>query len=441
MDNTWYVSDLDGTLLNKEERVSPFTARVINRLVEQGVRFTYATARSRHSAEIVTQGLNKRLPVIVYNGAFIRQGGGQVLVKQCLSPAQCGKAREIFERWGLSPLVYTMLGGTERVLWRRDRETPGVARYISNRQGDPRLLAASDDSMLYDGKIFYFTCIGEREALAPAWEEFQRAEGVRALLQEEIYRPGEYWLEVMAQGATKAHAAQLLRERLGCSRMVAFGDGLNDLPLFEAAQVKCAVANAVPELKESASQIIPSNQEDGVAKWLLAHTAPALALGERAGEFHLRLYQPGDLEGMIQLFYETVHSVNLRDYTEEEAAAWVASPESVDRNAWSASFSSHYTLIAEKDGVLLGFGDMDDTGYLDRLYVHKDFQGRGVASAIVQGLEGYAWGLGASSVSVHASRTARPFFENLGYKVQKAQRVLRRGVELENFAMERKLSL
>lgn len=156
-------------------------------------------------------------------------------------------------------------------------------------------------------------------------------------------------------------------------------------------------------------------------------------------EFRLRRYCPADLEELIQLFYHTVHTVARKDYTQEEVEAWVPSPESVDRDAWGDSLGAHYTLVAERDGKLLGFGDLDETGYLDRLYVHRDFQGKGVASAITEALEQYAKSLGAEKVTVHASRTAKPFFENRGYQVVQAQRVERRGVELENFAMERKL--
>ena len=295
MGETLYVSDLDGTLLTGEERLTEFTIRVLNRLTQRGVKFTYATARSRNSAEVVTQGLTKSLPVIVYNGAFVRRGDtGELLVKETLLPSQIDSAREIFRRHGISPLVYTLLDGVERVRWLPGSETPGVARYLAKRKGDPRFLPAEEESSLYGGEVFYFTCIGDKEALEPAWEELSRVEGLQVLLQEEIYQPGEFWLEVMAQGATKANAARLLAERLGCGRMVAFGDGLNDLPLFEAAQERCAVENAVSQLKQAADWVIPGNEENGVAKWLLADTAPALALGESAGEFRLRLYRPED---------------------------------------------------------------------------------------------------------------------------------------------------
>ena len=437
MDKTLYVSDLDGTLLTPREGLSPFTIRVLNRLVEQGMAFTYATARSQHSADVVTRGLTKSLPVIIYNGAFIRRGERrETLLRQLLPGPSVARARQVFGEAGISPLVYTMAQGVERVLWRPEKESPGVARYVASRQRDERLLPVADEEALYQGEVFYFTCIGGREELLPAYEALRQDKALSVLLQEEIYQPGEFWLEVMSAAATKAQAAAWLKERLGCQRMTAFGDGLNDIPLLEEADVRCAVANAVPQLRQAAGQVIPANTEDGVARFLLADTAPTLALGERAGDFRLRLYRPQDLEGLIQLFYETVHEVNLGDYSPAEVDAWVPSPESVDRAAWGESLAAHYTVVAEREGQLLGFGDMDSTGYFDRLYVHRDFHGRGVATSIAHALEGFAHGLGAQRVTVHASRTARPFFERRGYRMLYAQQVERRGVLLENFAME-----
>ncbi len=438
MNKTLYVSDLDGTLLDSQERVSDFTARVIRELTGRGIHFTYATARSQNSAEKVTGGLLRHLPVIIYNGVFVREGDtGENLVSQTLPPQLVKRIRRVLEEYDLSPLVYTLLP-EERVLWRRDRETPGVTHYLGKRQGDKRFLAVEGEEALYRGNIFYFTLIGDREALAPAWEQLRQEPELNVLFQEEIYRPGEYWLELLPKKATKASAAKLLRERLGCERMVAFGDGVNDLPLFEAAQERCAMENAVPQLKAAADWILPSNGEDGVARWLLADTAPALALGDRAGEFRVRLYRPEDLEELILLFYQTVQSVALKDYSREEVQAWAPSPEEVDRVAWGESLKAHYTVVAQRGETLVGFGDMDDQGYLDRLYVHGEFQGRGVATALTEALEGYARGRGVETLSVHASRTARPFFEGRGYQVVHSQKVLRRGVWLENFRMERK---
>ena len=96
------------------------------------------------------------------------------------------------------------------------------------------------------------------------------------------------------------------------------------------------------------------------------------------------------------------------------------------------SFLEHFCLVAEENKKIIGFGDIDKTGYLDRLYVHKDYQRRGVAAAICDGLERAVPG----KIITHASITARPFFEKRGYKVVREQRVERRGVLLVNFIME-----
>lgn len=443
MCDTLYVSDLDGTLLNRQDRVSEFSVKVINSLLEQGMRFTYATARSYSSAKKVAAGLRISLPVIVYNGAFLLDPKtGKPLLEQGFSPEQKGFVGNLLAGLGLSPLVYAFVDGAERVSWRPDRENEGVSYYIGNRKGDKRLRPVSDDESLYRGNAFYFTCVGTREQLSPLWERIKDAEEYTCTFQQELYRT-EYWLEIMPRKATKAHAVRELKRLLGCERLVVFGDAVNDLPLFAAAEESYAVENAVPELKAAATAVIGTNEGDGVARWLLEHAVlPADRLSEKPA-FHLRRYESRDLEELITLFYETVHTVNLRDYTQEEADAWVPSPESVDREAWDRSLSAHFTLVAEAEGRLVGFGDMDAAGYFDRLYVHKDFQGRGAAAALAEALEARAWEEGAERITVHASLTARPFFEKRGYRVKKEQRVSRNhpvlghAVSITNFVMEK----
>ena len=88
--------------------------------------------------------------------------------------------------------------------------------------------------------------------------------------------------------------------------------------------------------------------------------------------------------------------------------------------------------MAVEGGQITGFGDMDDTGYLDRLYVHKDFQHRGIATALCDKLER---AVRAPRFTTHASITAKPFFERRGYKAVKEQQVERKGVLLTNYVM------
>ena len=150
----------------------------------------------------------------------------------------------------------------------------------------------------------------------------------------------------------------------------------------------------------------------------------------------LRRYRTSDCGSMAELFYETVHSVNAADYTKEQLDAWVTG--NVDLTAWDKSFLEHFTIVAEETGDdgkrIVGFGDIDSTGYLDRLYVRKDRQRRGIASAICGELENVA---DAAKITTHASITARPFFLKRGYRVVREQQVERGGILLTNYVMEK----
>ena len=106
----------------------------------------------------------------------------------------------------------------------------------------------------------------------------------------------------------------------------------------------------------------------------------------------------------------------------------------MDLEKWDKSFSEHYTVVAVEDGVISGFGDIDEAGYLDRLYVHKDYQNQGIATAICDELE---QSVRADKITTHASITAKPFFEHRGYKVVREQQVIRGGIPLTNFVMEK----
>lgn len=145
----------------------------------------------------------------------------------------------------------------------------------------------------------------------------------------------------------------------------------------------------------------------------------------------IREYKPSDCAKLAELFYNTVHTVNAKDYTKEQLDAWADG--AVDLEKWNHSFEEHYTLVAVDNNTVIGFGDIDKTGYLDRLYVHANYQGKGIASAVCDRFEQAVQG----NIVTHASITARPFFEKRGYKVIKEQQVERHGIFLTNFVMEK----
>lgn len=158
----------------------------------------------------------------------------------------------------------------------------------------------------------------------------------------------------------------------------------------------------------------------------------------------LRAYRPSDCSAVLRLFYDTVHTVNAKDYTEEQLDAWADGKP--DAAKWNESLCAHFSLTAEAGGMLAGFGDIDETGYLDRLYVHRDFQRMGVGTALCQALEQEAVRTMSRTqaprplcIITHASVTARPFFEARGYQVKREQQVERRGVLLTNYIMEKRV--
>ena len=145
-------------------------------------------------------------------------------------------------------------------------------------------------------------------------------------------------------------------------------------------------------------------------------------------------YEPEDLGQITALFYDTVHAVNAADYAPEQLDAWADGAPDLDR--WNGSLLAHHSLVAvEGRDLIVGFGDIDGTGYLDRLYVHKDRQGLGIATALCDRLER---AVDAPVITTHASITARPFFEGRGYRVLREQRVERHGVRMTNYVMEKR---
>ena len=145
----------------------------------------------------------------------------------------------------------------------------------------------------------------------------------------------------------------------------------------------------------------------------------------------IRNYQSSDCKALADLFYHTVHVINVKDYTQKQLEAWAS--DDIDLEKWNQSFQEHDSIIAIKHGIIIGFGDIDKTGYLDRLYVHKDYQRKGVATAICNQLESRNF----EKIITHASITAKPFFEKRGFIVIKKQEVERKGIFLTNFLMEK----
>ncbi len=275
-----YVSDVDHTLLGSDGTLSRYSRDTLNNLLAAGLQFTVASARSCSSLRHLLAGLHLTLPVVDFNGSFVSDlATGHHHVVHAVAPALLGDLWTLVQRSGHVPFVSTWDGRADR-LYYDTVINAGMQWYLDDREslGDPRLRRLAN---LRDGlreQVVCFTVIGLQEPLDALREEIHQrhSDAVRTYCFENTYSPGWYWLTVHAAAASKERGvAALIRRRPdlhGC-RLVVFGDGDNDIGLFQAADTALAVANATAALKRHATTTIPANDDDAVARWLATHAA------------------------------------------------------------------------------------------------------------------------------------------------------------------------
>lgn len=266
---TLYVTDLDGTLLTPEQTVSKRSAEIINALQARGMLFSYATARSVYTASTVTGGIRFNCPIIAHNGTFIMRNDTFELVHgNFFTDAEAGRVIRELDRLNVSHIAYSLIDGAEKFSFLESRVSPQLRDFLDKRLNDPRRRPVTERESLYSGRLYYFNCVDAPEKAYALYEIFR--EGFNCVCAPEVYS-GDVWLEIMPKSADKASAAVRLKQLTGADRLVVFGDGMNDIPMFEVADECYAVANAVEALKARATGVIGENTEDGVARWLMEH--------------------------------------------------------------------------------------------------------------------------------------------------------------------------
>jgi len=268
MDKTLYVSDLDGTLMRNNEKLSGYTVRTLNELLEQGLPFTFATARSIESARIITGELNIRFPVITRNGAVLADNStGKHLKKSVFTEEEVELLKQMLPELPMCGFVSCFTGDIMIRTYMPAEHTEGLQGYIDYYKNDPTMRRADNIDEMFCGVPGYVTMIGAKEKIAPLYEKVREYKGWESLFQKDTYRD-EFWLEICPQNCTKAKTILKLKEQLGFEKLVVFGDSLNDISMFEIADESFAVANAVDELKKIATHVIGSNEEDAVVNLL-----------------------------------------------------------------------------------------------------------------------------------------------------------------------------
>ncbi len=152
----------------------------------------------------------------------------------------------------------------------------------------------------------------------------------------------------------------------------------------------------------------------------------------------IREYQSQDADELRVLFHDTIRNVNSADYDTEQIAAW--SPEEFDPVKWREQLDGIAPFVVVSGSRLLGYADVQPSGYIDHFFVHHQWQRRGVGNLLMQRLHDVAHACGTAKLFSEVSITARPFFEKWKFLVEAEQSVVVRDVTLRNFRMEKRLT-
>lgn len=313
-----YISDLDGTLLNSSGVLSHNSIEILNSLIENGLNFTIATARSLDSAMPLIGELNLKLPMVLYNGVLVYDPIQKINIHENFIDKQHKKfIIEAFEQEGLEPIVFTlnqlnkpsafyrtiinphMAGCTNNRLSQKDKRfnkvdgfsqldepdfkqvnsssdfhktisNPHMTNYINNRlsQKDKRFKKVEDFNQALFQNVITVISIGDKTTLLAVKNRVENALEIEIHFAEDVYNKEAYWLEFAAPNSSKKDGVSFLKKQLNAKRTICFGDNLNDIPMFEIADEKYATSNAKNELKAIATEVIGKNNDDAVARFL-----------------------------------------------------------------------------------------------------------------------------------------------------------------------------
>ena len=152
---------------------------------------------------------------------------------------------------------------------------------------------------------------------------------------------------------------------------------------------------------------------------------------------YVRELRTGEEPILFELFRNTIRSVNIRHYSESQVVAWA--PDDLDPTVWTEKMRSIRPFVVEVEGSIVGYSDLQADGLIDHLFVHHEWQRRGVGRALMSEIERRAFNAEIGRLETHASITARPFFEAFGFVVAREQELEMRGERLKNYVMRRNM--
>ncbi len=307
---TLYITDLDGTLLGADGRVSAESVRILAPMLRRGLPLTVATARSPATVVQLLQALPITLPAVLMTGTILYDlPARRTIGTQCLSAQSVAAMCGVLRREGAEALAYSAKGGQLYVYYKQVC-CPFEEAFIAQRRGTPyklfRQVPEYEAALAGGDTLMFLFCVPTLQRAEYLFRALDEVPGIVKYFYPDEYARGGYLLEVYPAGASKATAIEKVKAMTGAADIVSFGDNINDLPMFAASRISCAVANAAPEVRLGpASCVIGHHDEAAVARWLCEHGR--VLIFAREGKAMQEIAQP-----LLRWFDENKRSLPFR---------------------------------------------------------------------------------------------------------------------------------
>lgn len=271
-----FISDMDGTLLSTDSRVTTESARLLSELTHRGALITVATARTPATVEPLLKDVATTPPAIVMTGAALWDRRRLRFTEpQLMTDTMSAEVRNLCKREGVNPMVYTIAPDSSRIeMFVYGQPGDAERKFLKERSGNPlkriNLLPEGDEPRFHSRTVLQFA-IGKAERIYAVAEQLRNRIGCAVSAYPDIFQAGMGLLEIFTPGVSKAAAVDRLRTLTGADEVTVFGDNLNDLPMMAVADRAIAVGNALEAVRDAADEIIGANSTDSVARYIASH--------------------------------------------------------------------------------------------------------------------------------------------------------------------------
>ena len=266
-----YISDLDGTLLTSNRELTNYSKETLNKMIDMGLHFSVATARSSATALKILEDLNLKVPVILMNGVVIYDIAHKKYLKlETISTETAMSIINIFKKHEINGFMYTIFN-EEQITYYENLSTQPLKNFHDERVTKYKKAFERVDNFMdkaVESNIIYFSFMDLYERLYIMYSELKEYQDIEAVIYRDVYNENIWFLEIHSKNASKYNAVKYLRDKFNYKKIIGFGDNLNDLPLLKACDEFYAVSNSVEELKITADGIIEDNNCDGVVKFI-----------------------------------------------------------------------------------------------------------------------------------------------------------------------------